>query len=255
MWLRAGDLFDEGVNDDLAKADSNLSTFFSGKDFGEDILGALHPEVQLIVAQQTFKDVLPSPAIKLPSFAIVGRLREPEKMQRELRRIFQSLIGFLNVIGAQNGQPQLDLDMQRKGDAMIVSSQYAPEEDEKDSTKARINFNFSPTVAFRDDVFVVSSTTSLATEIAERSSDDRGASADNTVARADFEAIGQALAANKEHLIAQNMLDDGHTREEAENQIGILLSLLKIVDDATLRLSPVENALRLSFQVRINDGQ
>ncbi len=253
MWLRAGDLFDEAANDELAKADSNLSTFFSGKDFGEDILGALQPGVQLIVAQQTFEGVLPRPAIQLPSFAIVGRLRDRENLQRDLRRVFQNLVGFINVLGAMNGQPQLDLDMQRKGDTLIVSSQYAAEDDEKESTKARINFNFSPSIVFHNDVFVVSSTTTLANEIAERSNADLSDSADNTLAHANIGAIGKALEANKEHLIAQNMLEDGNTREEAEAQIGVILSLLQIVDDVTVRLSPVEKAMRLSLQVRLSE--
>ena len=43
MWLRAGDLFDERMNDELAKADANLTTFFAGKDFGEDVLGSFGP--------------------------------------------------------------------------------------------------------------------------------------------------------------------------------------------------------------------
>ena len=33
MWLRAGDLFNEQTNEELAKADSGLTTLFSGKDF------------------------------------------------------------------------------------------------------------------------------------------------------------------------------------------------------------------------------
>ncbi|HAD61408.1 MAG TPA: hypothetical protein DCG12_19385, partial [Planctomycetaceae bacterium] len=63
MWLRAPDLFTEGVNDGMAEADANLTTFFSGRDFGEDILGALTPEVSFIAARQDFTDILPTPAI------------------------------------------------------------------------------------------------------------------------------------------------------------------------------------------------
>ena len=134
-----------------------------------------------------------------------------------------------------------------------VSSQYAAEDDEKESTNARINFNFSPSIVFHNDVFVVSSTTTLANEIAERSNADLSDSADNTLAHANIGAIGKALEANKEHLIAQNMLEDGNTREEAEAQIGVILSLLQIVDDVTVRLSPVEKAMRLSLQVRLSE--
>ena len=124
MWLRAGDLFNEQMNDELAKADSGLTTLFGGKDFGEDILGG----------SRKFRSSSPSnslprdsrPAIKLPAFGLVADLKDPAKMQPELRRTFQSVVGFLNIVGAMNGQPQLDLDMEKTDAAQFVTSSYIP---------------------------------------------------------------------------------------------------------------------------------
>ena len=45
-----------------------------------------------------------------------------------------------------------------------------------------------------------------------------------------------ALANNKSHLIAQNMLKEGHTREEATQQIGIFLEALKLFQQLRLEL-------------------
>ncbi len=56
MWLRGGDLFDQQVNDQLAQADNTLTTLFSGRDFGEDILGMLEPEMRLVASRQVFDD-------------------------------------------------------------------------------------------------------------------------------------------------------------------------------------------------------
>jgi hypothetical protein len=78
MWLRAGDLFGAEINDGFAKADANLTTLFAGRDFGEDILGSFEPEVSFVAARQDFRNVLPSPTIKLPAFAFVFNLKEPE---------------------------------------------------------------------------------------------------------------------------------------------------------------------------------
>ena len=50
-------------------------------------------------------------------------------MQPELRRTFQSLIGFLNIVGAMNGQPQLDLDMEKSEAAQFVTASYLPDPD------------------------------------------------------------------------------------------------------------------------------
>ncbi len=126
MWQRAGDLLSEQNNEELAKADSSLTTLFAGKDFGEDILGAFRPEVQVVVARQEFAQDQPIPAIKLPAFGLVAEMKDAAKMQPELRRIFQSLVGFLNILGAMNGQPQLELDMEKNAAAQFVTSSYLP---------------------------------------------------------------------------------------------------------------------------------
>ena len=149
MWLRSGDLMTDKANDDLAQADTQLTTFFSGRDFGEDILGSLRPEIQFVAARQSFDDRHPVPAIKLPMFAFQFQMRTPEKTTAEFRRVFQSFIGFLNVVGAMQGQPQFDLGSLQSGDAMLYTATYVPEPEQAESEKAPINFNFSPTLAFQ----------------------------------------------------------------------------------------------------------
>ena len=255
MWLRAGDLFGEGVNDELAKADSNLSTLFAGKDFGEDILSAFGPEIQIVVSRTDFADVLPQPAIKLPAFAMVFRLKDADTMRNELRRIFQSLIGFLNVVGAMNGQPQLDLDMERHGDQQLVISRFVPEPDEQKSREARINFNFSPTVAFVRDQFVISSTHGLARKLADllaSAESNRSQEDVNTLAQADLAELRNVLSDNRNQLVAQNMLTEGNTKEEAERQIDTLLSVAGMFRDVSLKLAADQHSLNLELAVGIS---
>ncbi len=256
MWLMAGDLFDEGVNDGLAQADSTLSTFFSGKDFGEDILGAVEPQVQLVVAQQKFAEDRPQPAIKLPAFALAFTLKEPDVMRPELRRIFQSLVGFLNVIGAMNGQPQLDLDMEREGDLQLVTAGYLSGFD-GDPQQAPIQYNFSPTVAFLSNRWIVSSSRDLAHKLAQGLLLPAAGDASketNTQAAANFQVLRDILEDNRRHLVAQNMLEEGHSQEEAEKQIGILLTLLEMLHDADLELHTDSTSLRLSLDVNLVSG-
>ncbi|MEO8493759.1 MAG: DUF3352 domain-containing protein, partial [Planctomycetota bacterium] len=165
MWLRAGDLFTDNIVDQFAKAESTLSTLFSGKDFGEDILGKVHPEIQFVVARQAFADGKPQPAIKLPAFAAIFRLKDPETVGPDFRRTYQSLIGFLNVTGSMNGQPQLDLDVEKGDTFQLVSATYIAEKDASFGG-LKLHYNFSPSVAFAGEYFIVSSTTALARELA-----------------------------------------------------------------------------------------
>ncbi len=252
MWLCAGDLFGAEINDGFAKADANLTTLFAGRDFGEDILGSFKSEVGFVATRQDFADVLPRPTIKLPSFAAVFEMKEPETMTRELRRIFQSLIGFLNIVGAQNGQNQLEMDMEKlSDDAQLITSSYVPEEDNRESTDAKIVYNFSPSVGFAGERFVVSSSKTLARQLTMAKKPSPETIDDNTNANLNAGVLRDVLADNREQLIAQNMLEDGNSREEAEAIIDLLLQVVEYFQDASLRLGATGDRLQAELKIRV----
>jgi hypothetical protein len=255
MWLRAGDLFNEKTNEELAKAESGLSTLFSGKDFGEDILGAFRPEGQIVVTRQVFAEGQPAPAIKLPAFALVTELKDPAKMQPELRRTFQSLIGFLNIVGAMNGQPQLDLDMEKSDAMQLVTASYLADANAKDPAGLKINYNFSPSIAFAGNRFVVASTKGLAKTLATATAMDRppvdASQVVNTDVMLHFDALHEILADNRGQLVAQNMLSEGRTKEEADKAIGGLLELVGWFDSLAVSLATTPKELRLSLDIGI----
>ncbi len=254
MWLRAGDLFNERINDKFAEADSTLTTLFSGKDFGEDILGALSPEILFIATRQEFPQDRPAPALKLPAFTLVAEMREPKTTSKEFRRLFQSLIGFFNVVGSMNGQPQLELDMDKFEGGELVSATFVPLAGEEDKDPARINFNFSPTVAFSGNRIIVSSTTKLARNlIAVKKPEERDTDTIvNTAALLSAPVVKAALEDNLSQLISNNMLEEGHTREEAETEIGILLKLLGYFQAASLSLETSKGTLSLNLGVELS---
>jgi hypothetical protein len=255
MWQRAGDLLNEQANEELAKADSGLTTFFGGKDFGEDILGALRPGIQLVVTRQEFAAGQSTPAIKLPAFGLVADLKDPVKMQPELRRTFQNLVGFLNVVGAMNGQPQLDLDMEKTEAAQFVTASYLPDPKAKDQLGSKINFNFSPSIAFTGSRFVVASTTAMAHTLATANSTNRppddAAPVVNTDAVLHFGALRDILTDNRQQLIAQNILTAGHSKTEAEREISTVLDLIGWFDRMLVTLDTTSSELHVSLEVAL----
>ncbi len=253
MWLRAGDLFNEQINDGFAEADANLTTLFAGRDFGEDILGSLTPEIGFIASKQDFTDILPVPTIKLPQFALVVELRDPEKMTRELRRTYQSMIGFFNVIGAMEGRPQFEMGMEELDSAELVTATYVPEEDDAESTNADIIFNFSPSVGFAEERFVVASTDRLARELVSAKVPRVAAESANTDASLQADVLKDVLEDNREQLISQNMLEEGNSREEAEAAIGLFLDFIDYLEDASLKLQAADDSLSLKFQLRVKE--
>ena len=254
MWLRAGDLFNEQMNDKLAEAESGLSTIFAGRDFGEEVLGAIQPQIGLIVARQSFENVTPVPALKLPAFALVLKLRDAENMRPELRRTFQSVIGFFNIVGAMQGRPQLELDMEKIGDIDLVTSRYVPEKKDKDSTTADMIFNFSPSAAFSGDQFILSSTTALAKQLSIAPESIASNSGVNTALDLRSAVIRETLNDNREQLISQNMLSEGHSRDEAEAAIDLLLEVVRCVNGAGLVLRRENDSLSLELNVTVNEN-
>ncbi len=169
LWQRAGDIFGQKTNDQLAQAETTLSTLFSGRDFAGEILGAIRPELQLIVTEQEFgKGGALVPQVKLPAFALVTRLRNPQSMQPQLKRIFMSLIGFLNITSAMNQQPQLDLEAFKLESGWEVASTYAVEADRPKDWIVPVQYNFSPTLLMSGDYAVLSSTQALAEAIGKQ---------------------------------------------------------------------------------------
>jgi len=277
LWLRAGDLFDEQVNDQMAEADATLTTLFSGHDFGTEILGGLAPQVRLVSAKHEPAEGGPVPEIKLPSFALVSQLRDPQTMRGEYKRIFQSLVGFLNITGAMNGQPQLDLDSEKVGDETFYTADYLLDADRPEGEKVPIQFNFRPTLGFVGDRMILASTTKLAKEIAAQvasdaavpapqgdqgkqavvesseakliTSDDERLDA-NTVLQVRADVVKEMLEVNRGFLVAQNMLEKGHGKEAAEREIGMLMSIVDELEGFGMSLRfdrQAEIGMRVTF--------
>lgn len=246
-WLSKEALFDEKVIADLAQADSNLSTFFGGLDFGQEVLGSVQPKMQIVVTRQ---DLGSDMEIKIPAFAIIGKLKDHQKTQRRFKVAYQSLIGLVNVGLGQKKMPQLDLESTRTDDIVITSATYLP--DDLDESNSMI-YNFSPTLAFHQDTIIISSTRALAVELAELDRIDQGDawkdSGSNTALSADATLIKQSLDDNREMLITQNMLDKGASREAAASEIDLILSVLDFVKDVEAHLNVTPQQVELEIQL------
>ncbi len=254
MWLRAADLMTEQAAEGMAQAESQLAIFFSGKDFGEDILGALGPHLQLVAARQDFTSILPRPAIKLPSFGLRFEMLAPEKTTKEFRRVFQSLIGFINIFGAmEGGTPPLDMDWRREENYEIISATYASDLEGEEAESAPIYYNFAPAVVFTKDNLVIASTKKLAEELASSELETDIASA-NTAATLDAGTLHSILLDNQEQLIAQNMLENGHAKEQAQAEIGLLMQILSFVKGAEMKLLVAADHLELKTTLKLHSG-
>lgn len=258
LWLTKEELFDENHLSELSQADSTLSTLFSGLDFGEEVLGATRPGMQILARNQDYSRTrMPEPDIKIPEFSIVLRLKNPDKIKRRLKVAYQSFVGFLNIQLAMQGNPQFELESEKMGDIQVVSATYLTDDD--DGYDGLINYNFSPSVAFVGDWFILSSTRPLAMDLAKAGNDPTrqikvgdSQAWPNTSIQMTGKALSQALRDNQEPLIAQNMLEEGNDREDAQEQIQLLVELVGLIKQTGLQLLEHPKSMELKFQLDLS---
>lgn len=251
FWLQAEQLFDESIVAKFTKADSDLSLYFSGKDFSTEILGKIGPRFQVVVARQSFVGAEATPTIKLPTGAIVLELLPEAKLATPLKIAFQNIVGLGNLGLSQQGLPQLELSSERVAGGSLTSTRYLVPEEATDEAKQSIVYNFSPSLAVTDRYIVFSSTESLARSLLEQLSTAAASpSADNTRIEVRARPIFAVLQDNLEPLVSNNMLEKGHSREEAEGEVGILLAGIKLLDRMTLRLAPADGRLVLEISLQ-----
>jgi hypothetical protein len=252
MWKHAPDLFNDEVNAKFVEAEGGLKTLFAGRDFSDEILGNLEPGLQIVAVRQQYKAGDVVPAIKLPAIAMIVQMKKPAETTRIFKVTYQSLIGFINIAGGQNGIDPLDQTTEKMGDALIASSEYLPPDDEATRKAAPPQFNASPTAAFVGDKFILSSTKALAVELVGLVQKAPASPAGtNTALRIDGQIAQTLLDDNREMLISQNLLERGHDRAAAEKQIGAVLAAAKQVAGTTLKLMHEAGELKLNWEVKL----
>jgi hypothetical protein len=261
FWQAGPDLFGEGIAAKMARTDSELSVFFGGKSFGAHVLGALGPQMQLVVAAQDYKAAgVAEPAIKFPAGALVVNIHQDvAAMQKRLRVAFQSLVALANLDGAQNGRPLLEMGMENHAGAEIHYAMYDSAPDGRDAPMVMkggaedVHLNFSPSLVVTKDRAILCSTRQIARDLADvlASQEEQPTTLrDNALIEVDAKVITDVLRQNRGQLVAQNMLEKGHEQAVADREIDTLLALLGLLRDANVRLTPSEKALTLELHVR-----
>lgn len=249
-WLAKEDLFSEKVIANLSLAESQLSTFFGNADFGEEILGALQPGLRLVVKPQEYKEGV-DPDIKLPAFALIGRLQNPQRETR-FRISFNSFITLLNL--SENGSmPQFDVQTMKEQGYRVTSAQYLIDDAEDTGL---IHYNFSPSIAFQDDYMILASTEDLACELAAATKawDPEATSASNSLLSVSISELKKQLNLNRESLIAQSMVENNKSREVATEEIDILFAIMDFANRAVIDYQVKDREMTLDITLDLNHG-
>jgi hypothetical protein len=210
----------------FAKATGDLALLFGGLDLGQDVLPGISPWVTLVAGRADFAPGT-VPDQPLPAAAAILELREPERLGPLLVSAFQTGVGLANADREQKGLDPLLLELRLAGTETITTARFfAP----RDGAGLDLRHNLVPACAWSGERFVVGTHASLVEELVRAG----GGFADLGAAVETLELGGDALAevvdANREALVAREVLRRGRTREQAEEDLRLAASLLRSAD-------------------------
>lgn len=219
------DLFPERTSE-LIFFENMMGIFFSGRDLTEDVLAQTHPEVRVVVAEQAFGD--DAPQLRLPSFAAVFRLRDPEKFALVAEEAWQKAIGLVNFTRGQQAQAGMIIRQPTHEKTTYTMAYFLPGEK---GTPMETHHNFRPSLAVVGDFLVLGSTDALAEDLIdalkrEQAGPPKTVPSIHSLVELDATKIASLLGANRGHLVRQNVVEKGHSEEQAATEIDLLLSIV-----------------------------
>ncbi len=254
FYAAKDDLFPERTSG-LIFFENMMGIFFSGLDLTEEVLGETLPEVRFVVAEQAYDPAVGVPQLKIPAFAAIFRLRDPEKFGEVMEEAWQKAIGLVNFTRGQQAEPGLIIDRPTHADTTFTVAYFRSPKDEKTNIDSR--FNFRPALARLGDYLVLSSTDALARDLIDalkkQTSDAVKALAEtHSLVEFDVVQLSSILGANRENLIRQNMLEDGNTRQQAETQTDLIVTVLNYLGRAKLDFTAGDGQSRASLELELN---
>jgi hypothetical protein len=240
FYAAKDELFPERTSG-LVFFENMMGIFFSGIELTEGVLGETRPDIRLVVAAQRYDAAIGAPAAQMPAFAAVLRLRHPQAFGEIVEEAWQKAVGLANFTRGQQAQPGLIIDRASHSGVKYTLSYFRPP---SDKGKAGIDsrYNYRPSLARPGDYVIISSTDGLAEDLIDAVRKEaagplkpsRAAHSRLDIDGAQLRAI---LVANRGQFVRKNMVEKGSSREQAETEIGFLLTAVDCLHRATLTLA------------------
>ncbi len=209
---------------------------FGGREFSNEVLGEFGPHFRLVAAAQDFSRTKLVPDIKIPAFALVAELKNPQEFGPELYVAFQSVLGLANIGLGQQSQPRFMLSNVTHKGFEIQGARFLERATAKsDAAGVHLRQNFSPACTIAGRYFVLGSTVEIVKDCIDALGDVNAppkTTEHNIVLELDGPAALGVLAQNKEPLVSQNMVSNGNTRQQAEQEFDTLLKVLGLFGKA-----------------------
>jgi hypothetical protein len=251
LWESRSELLAPEQVQQLAQLDTFAGQFFGGRDFGSGVLGALRPHWRVVVANQDYNAMKPAPDLKYPAVALVLDLKpDDDDFAQRLKVAFQSFIGLANLGAAQSKAPPLELGSESFEGVTIATTRFMPPKDAGTDPKEPVHYrhNYSPSAAQVGDHFIISSSLGLTRDLVRTLKAPAKPGAATLAVEADGRVLASLVELNRNRIVMQNMLEKGHDKAQAEEEVGALLSVLRYLGRGRLAVDDTADALKANLE-------
>lgn len=261
IWEARADLLPPETVQGLAQFDTLAGQFFGAREFGPDVLGAFAPHWRLVIAQQDYAALKPSPDTKLPAFAVVAELDgSRDDFADRLKVAFQAIIGISNVDAAQKRAAALELGSENVDGITMTTTKFilstkATSPDEPGAQR----YNYSPSIAHVGRYFILSSSAGLARSLIRELKADSAAGGEprksepaTFTVTADGPELARLFEKNRDRMIMQTMLSRGETKEDAGRRVDLNLALLRYLGHGRLVIQDLPGRSRARLRLDLS---
>lgn len=233
-----------------------MGIFFTGRDLTDEVLAETTPEVRFVVAEQQYDPKVGTPQVQLPGFAVVFRMKNPEKFAPIAEEAFQKALGLVNFTRGQAAQPGLIIDRPMHGDVKYTVAAFAPPSKPSESPVG-MHVNFQPTLAMAKGYLIISSAEGLAHDLIdalkqEAAGNIKPLAGMHSLLTVDGSRVASILNANRENMILQNMVEKGSTREEAAAGLDMGLKIGGAIRQVSLSMGSSDGQTRAKLEVAVD---
>ncbi|MGH7162948.1 MAG: hypothetical protein ACREID_05650 [Planctomycetota bacterium] len=253
FWSHRDALVAEKGIPGLVEFETNFGNFMGGMSWDEEFLPNVGTELVFLATRPTVAGGAAVPAVRYPQFALLWQVKEPEKVGLSLLVGFQNAVGLANLLRGQEGGKPLMLGSGSYKEVTVHTARFLPpSEGEMEGMSALpVRFNFSPSCAIVDDLFVLGSTTQIVEEVidARGGSVAAGEGVNSGLWVRGAEAV-RLLVENREPLVASTMIKEGFDRAAAERRVDLLLGLARHVAELSLTLDESRASIGVTLRAR-----
>ncbi|MBC8372281.1 MAG: hypothetical protein ISS69_17910 [Phycisphaerae bacterium] len=233
-----------------------MGIFFTGRDLTQEVLAETGPKIRIVVAEQKYDPAAGKPSIRFPAFALVLPLKNPKKFSPVMEEAWQKAIGLVNFTRGQNAQPGLIIDRPVYRKTKYTVAAFTPPADDAPKD-VDVRFNFRPTLAMTGNHVIFSSTDSLAKDIIDALAKEadrptKPLAGMHSMLEMNGAQLDSIMEANRKNLVRQNMVEKGHTQQQAESEMDLLSAAIRTVSRVVLNIGTGKGRSKMSLEVHLN---